>query len=112
MIMDNLNKTRRFTMKRALLLSVVASVAVMAGGDIVPAPVVEESNWEWGGTAKVYYQTMDHQNFVYGGLGTAGLLPIGGLPTGGMGGPVVGDSNDFFDRRSSAADAGLQLRVC
>ena len=25
--------------------------------------------------------------------------------------PVVGNSNDFFDRRSSAADAGLQLRV-
>ena len=36
-------------MKRALLLSVVASVAVMAGGDIVPAPVVEESTlgMEW-----------------------------------------------------------------
>ena len=80
-------------MKRALLLSVVASVAVMAGGDIAPAPVVEESNWEWGGTAKVYYQTMDHENYALGN------------------GPVVGNSNDFFDRRSSAADAGLQLRV-
>jgi len=80
-------------MKRALLLSVVASVAVMAGGDIAPAPVVEESNWEWSGTAKVYYQTMDHENYVLGN------------------GPVVGNSNDFFDRRSSAADAGLQLRV-
>ncbi len=80
-------------MKRALLLSVVASVAVMAGGDIAPAPVVEESNWEWSGTAKVYYQTMDHENYVLGN------------------GPVVGNSNDMFDRRSSAADAGLQLRV-
>ena len=80
-------------MKRALLLSVVASVAVMAGGDIAPAPVVEESTWDWSGTAKVYYQTMDHENFVLGN------------------GPVVGNDNDFFDRRSSAADAGLQLRV-
>ena len=93
MIMVNLNKTRRFTMKRALLLSVVASVAVMAGGDIVPAPVVEESTWEFGGTAKVYYQTMDHENFVLGN------------------GPVVGNDNDFFDKRSSAANAGIQLRV-
>ncbi len=82
-------------MKKALLLSVVASVAVMAGGDIapVPAPVVETSNWEWSGTAKVYYQTMDHENYALGN------------------GPVVGNSNDFFDRKSSAADAGLQLRV-
>ena len=55
-------------MKRALLLSVVASVAVMAGGDIVPAPVVEESNWEWSGTAKVYYQTMDHKNHTWAKL--------------------------------------------
>ena len=82
-------------MKRALLLSVVASVAVMAGGDIVPAPVVEESTWEFGGTAKVYYQTMDHENFVLGNPRVT----------------VVGNSNDFFDRRSSAANAGLQLRV-
>ncbi|KYJ86114.1 hypothetical protein [Sulfurovum riftiae] len=101
-------------MKKALLLSVVASVAVMAGGDIAPAPVVEEtSNWEWSGTAKVYYQTMDHQNFVYGALGAGGLniLPYGGLPGGGVAGPIVGADNDMFDRRSSAADAGLQLRV-
>ena len=80
-------------MRKALLLSVVASVAVMAGGDIAPAPVVEESNWEWSGTAKVYYQTMDHENYALGN------------------GAVVGNSNDFFDRRSSAANAGLQLRV-
>jgi len=81
-------------MKKALLLSVVASVAVMAGGDIAPAPVVEEtSNWDWSGTAKVYYQTMDHENYVLGN------------------GPVVGNSNDMFDKKSSAADAGLQLRV-
>ena len=81
-------------MKRALLLSIVASTMIMAGGDIEPvAAPVETSNWVWGGTAKVYYQTMDHENFVLGN------------------GKVVGNSNDFFDRRSSAADAGLQLRV-
>ena len=81
-------------MKKALLLSVVASTMIMAGGDIEPvAAPVETSNWEWSGTAKVYYQTMDHENFALGN------------------GPVVGNENDFFDRRSSAADAGLQLRV-
>ena len=83
-------------MKRALLLSVVASTMIMAGGDIEPvaAPVVEEvSNWEWSGTAKVYYQTMDHENYVLGN------------------GKVVGNSEDFFHKNSSAADAGLQLRV-
>jgi len=94
-------------MKKALLLSVVASVAVMAGGDIAPAPVVEEtSNWEWGGTAKLYYQTMDHQNFAYSHIGEFGGLPSGNIP-----GPIVGADNDMFDRRSSAADAGIQLRV-
>ena len=88
-------------MKKALLLSVVASVAVMAGGDIAPAPVVEEapaSTWEWSGTAKLYYQTMDHENYTMGGVKNPNAI-------------VVGNSNDFFDRRSSAADAGLQLRV-
>ena len=85
-------------MKKALLLSVVASVAVMAGGDIapVPAPVVETSNWEWGGTAKVYYQTMDHQNYWFNSTSSA---------------KVVGPSESMFDRYSSAADAGIQLRV-
>jgi len=98
-------------MKKALLLSVVASVAVMAGGDIAPAPVVEEtSNWEWSGTAKVYYQTMDHQNFAY-----SHVLPDGAMGLPGQNGPttgvVTGGDNDMFDRRSSAADAGIQLRV-
>ncbi len=83
-------------MKKALLLSVVASTLIMAGGDIEPvAAPVEVSNWEWSGTAKVYYQTMDHKNYWLQTPGTK----------------VVGASNDMFDRYSSAADAGLQLRV-
>ena len=33
-------------MKKALLLSAIASTMIMAGGDLAPAPVVEEeSNW-------------------------------------------------------------------
>jgi hypothetical protein len=36
---------------------------------------------------------MDHENFALGN------------------GAIVGNSNDMFDRYSSAADAGLQLRV-
>ncbi|AKF24081.1 hypothetical protein YH65_00645 [Sulfurovum lithotrophicum] len=87
-------------MKKTLLLSVVASTLIMAGGDIEPvaAPVVETSNWEWSGTAKLYYQTMDHENYTINGAVNPNAR-------------VVGDSNDMFDRRSSAADAGLQLRV-
>ena len=84
-------------MKKTLLLSVVASTLIMAGGDIEPvAAPVETSNWEWGGTAKVYYQTMDHENYGIKGL---------------SGNAIVGPSNDMFDRYGSAADAGLQLRV-
>ena len=72
-------------MKKALLLSVVASVAVMAGGDIAPAqaPVVEEvSGWDLCGQAVVYYQTRDK-----------------------------GAANDLFDQGGAAADAGLQFRA-
>jgi|GEM_PF-4000349 len=52
-------------MKKALLLSVVASSMIMAGGDIAPVePVVETpapvvSGWEFSGTGVVYYQTHD-----------------------------------------------------
>jgi hypothetical protein len=77
-------------MKKALLLSVVASVAVMAGGDIapVPAPVVEEvSAWDFSGQAVLYYQTLSEKDF----LGT-------------------GDP-DLFSQTSSMADFGLQLRA-
>ena len=45
-------------MKKALLLSVVASTMIMAGGDIVPvpAPVIEESNWgEVFGQSRTFY---------------------------------------------------------
>jgi len=81
---------KEITMKKTLLLSVVASTMIMAGGDIAPVePVVETpavaSGWEFGGQAVVYYQTID-SDFFY--------------PTGGL-----------FDQDSSAADAGIQLRA-
>ena len=63
-------------MKKTLLLSVVASTMIMAGGDIAPVePVVapvEVSPWEWSGTAKVYYQTMDHDNWIAAAVGQNG----------------------------------------
>ena len=71
-------------MKKALLLSVVASVAVMAGGDIapVPAPVVEEvSAWDFSGQAVVYYNSWDR------------------------------GANDIFDQSGARGDFGLQLRA-
>ncbi|MDD2450541.1 MAG: hypothetical protein PHU67_01335 [Sulfurovum sp.] len=79
-------------MKKALLLSVVASSMIMAGGDIAPVePVVETpapvvSGWEFSGTATVYYQTDD-----------AGISGIANA--------------DIFDQEASAADAGIQLRA-
>jgi len=70
-------------MKKTLLLSVVASTLIMAGGDIEPVavPVVEEvvSGWDFSGQAVVYYQT--------------------------------NDAADLFDQASSKANAGLQLRA-
>lgn len=81
-------------MKKTLLLSVVASSMIMAGGDIAPvepvveAPIVAEvSGWEFGGTAVVYYQTDDE--------GFSG----------------DGSENSLFSQGSSAADAGIQLRA-
>lgn len=73
-------------MKKALLLSVVASSMIMAGGDIAPVePVVEApaevAGWEFSGTGVVYYQTSD----VFDG--------------------------SLFKQDSSAADFGLQLRA-
>ncbi|MBD3790128.1 MAG: hypothetical protein IE885_07175, partial [Campylobacterales bacterium] len=85
-------------MKKTLLLSVVASTMIMAGGDIAPVePVVETpapaaSGWEFSGTAKVYYQTDD----------TAGLTSRG----------VTSSTDDsLFSQGASAADAGIQLRA-
>ncbi len=74
-------------MKKALLLSVVASTMIMAGGDIAPVePVVEApvevSGWEFGGQGVLYYQTRD----VWG-------------------------TGDLFKSESSVATAGVQLRA-
>ena len=82
--------SRRITMKKTLLLSVVASTMIMAGGDIAPVePVVEApveaSAWNFNGQAVVYYQT-NEMNYK---------VMIGG---------------DIFDQETSAADAGLQVR--
>ena len=72
-------------MKKTLLLSVVASTMMMAGGDIAPvvvAPVVEEvSNWEFGGQGVLYYQATDWKK------------------------------NDMFDQGGAKANAGIQLRA-
>ena len=72
-------------MKKTLLLSVVASTLIMAGGDIEPVavPVVEEvvSGWDFSGQAVVYYQTGDW------------------------------NGGSLFDQAESRANAGLQLRA-
>ena len=75
-------------MKKTLLLSVVASTMIMAGGDIAPVepvvvePVAEVSGWEFGGQGVLYYQTRD----VWG-----------------MG--------DLFESSNSVASAGVQVRA-
>jgi hypothetical protein len=55
-------------MKKTLLLSVVASSMIMAGGDIAPVEpvietpeVVEASTWDFNGQAVLYTQTVDGQ---------------------------------------------------
>jgi hypothetical protein len=83
-------------MKKTLLLSVVASTMIMAGGDIAPVePVVEApvvSGWEFSGNGKVYYQTSDD------GANLSGLR-------------FDGETGNLFDQKQSAADAGIQLRA-
>jgi hypothetical protein len=78
-------------MKKIVLLSVVASTMIMAGGDIVPvaapAAPVEVSGWDFSGQAVVYYQTNDN-------------LGISGLTFG-----------DLFEQEASGADAGIQLKA-
>ena len=75
-------------MKKTLLLSVVASTMIMAGGDIAPVepvvetPMVEASGWDFSGQAVVYYQTID----TFG-------------------------ADSVFDQVSSVADAGFQLKA-
>lgn len=88
-------------MKKTLLLSVVASTMIMAGGDIAPVePVVEAapvaSAWEFSGQAVAYYQTDDS---------SYGLFDATGAQTAAFGG------GDLFDQEQSAADAGIQLRA-
>ena len=75
-------------MKKTLLLSVVASTMIMAGGDIAPvepvveAPVIEASGWDFGGQAVAYTQTVDQH----------------------------GDGS-LFDDESTYAAVGVQLRA-
>jgi len=83
-------------MKKTLLLSVVASTMIMAGGDIAPVePVVEapvvESGWDFSGQAVVYYQTGDY---------ATAAATLGGAT-----------GADLFDQDGSRADFGLQLRA-
>ncbi len=79
-------------MKKALLLSVIASTMIMAGGDIAPVePVVEveapaPSGWTFTGQGVVYYQTADE-------LG-AGV-----------------DARSLTDQESSSANAGVSLKA-
>jgi hypothetical protein len=79
-------------MKKALLLSVIASTMIMAGGDIAPVePVVEveapaPSGWTFTGQGVVYYQTADE-------LG-AGV-----------------DARSLLDDESSSANAGVSLKA-
>ena len=74
-------------MKKTLLLSVVASTMIMAGGDIAPVePVVETpapvaTGWDFSGQGVVYYQTRDSQ------------------------------ANDLFKQKASRANVGLQFRA-
>ena len=72
-------------MKKTLLLSVVASTMIMAGGDIAPVePVVvveEVSAWEFGGDLVAYTQTIDNptllgSNDLFGGDTTSGLVGL------------------------------------
>ena len=79
-------------MKKGLLLSVVASSILMAGGDIAPVAaepaavpvVVEESMWDFSGQAVAYYQTVDS----------------------------FGESDfDMFSQEQSLANVGIQLNA-
>jgi len=79
-------------MKKGLLLSVVASTMIMAGGDIAPVaaeaaavPVVEEASmWDFSGQAVAYYQTSDS-------FGTTEF--------------------DLFEQEQSLANVGIQLNA-
>ncbi len=85
-------------MKKTLLLSIVASTMIMAGGDIapvepavsVPAPApVAASNWKFSGQAVVYIQTDD----AY--VSSRGV--------------TAAQDDALFSQGATAANAGLQL---
>ncbi len=73
-------------MKKTLLLSVVASTMIMAGGDIAPvepvvAAPVEVSAWNFTGEAVAFMQTRDalggdQNGDLFGGSTTAGSLGL------------------------------------
>ena len=69
-------------MKKTLLLSVVASTMIMAGGDIAPvepvveAPAQEASKWELTADIKAIYQTTDLELYA-GELAETGLFESG-----------------------------------
>ncbi len=92
------NKFKEITMKKTLLLSVVASTMIMAGGDIAPvepvveAPVAEPSGWDFGGQAVAYYQTVSDKR------ATPVITPAHLNPAG-----------DMFSQENSSASVGLQL---
>jgi len=81
-------------MKKTVLLSVIASTMIMAGGDIAPVePVVEApapapveeastSGWTFNGEGVVYYQTID-----------------------------AFSAKDLFAQETSVADAGIRLKA-
>lgn len=87
-------------MKKIVLLSVVASTMIMAGGDIVPVAApsapVEVSGWDFSGQGVVYYQTDDS---------TYGIFDTNGVQLETLGG------GNLFEQESSAADAGIQLKA-
>jgi len=79
-------------MKKGLLLSVVASSILMAGGNVAPVvaepvavPVIEEASmWDFSGQAVAYYQTLDS----------------------------FGETDfNLFDQEQSLANVGIQLNA-
>ncbi|MFC2057579.1 hypothetical protein ACFLR6_01435 [Campylobacterota bacterium] len=87
-------------MKKTLLLSVVASTMIMAGGDIAPvepvveAPAVEAAGWDFSGQGVLYYQTVSDKRATPV-VTAAHLNPAG----------------DMFSQENSSANVGLQLNA-
>ncbi|MEA1879512.1 MAG: hypothetical protein U9N11_02540 [Campylobacterota bacterium] len=107
-------------MKKTLLLSVVASTMIMAGGSIAPVePVVETpevaasaaSGWDFNGQAVVYYQTTDGQGngslFDANGAEKPGFaVAAAGLQLAAVNKDVIGGIGAGFEL-SGISDAGL-----